>query len=163
MRAAWVSGRTLLVSLIVIHDWHNGGRSVLVRVNGHGRSILGLILPGKYINFDEIEDILRMRCDQTFDELIAYVVGYLRQDPNETHTATLKPTLRFFYLHSEIVELLMLAKRIDIIQDSFRARPQPFKELVVARHGIAEEYVDYAIAIRIGFLTSIWIQWIENG
>ncbi|KPK09657.1 MAG: hypothetical protein AMJ56_10295 [Anaerolineae bacterium SG8_19] len=95
-----------------------------------------------------------MRYDQTFDELIAYVVGYLRQDPNETHTATLKPTLRYFYLHSEIVELLMLAKRIDIIQDSFRARPQTFKELVVARHGNAEEYVDYAIAIRIGFRVS---------
>jgi 6,7-dimethyl-8-ribityllumazine synthase len=57
----------------------------------------------------------------------------------------------------------MLAKRIDIIQDSFRAWLQPFKEQVVTRHGIAEEYVDYAIPIRIGVLTSILIQWIESG
>ena len=116
-----------------------------------------------YRNFDEIEDILRMRCDQTFDELITYVVEYLRQNPNEIHTATLKPMLRYFYLHSDIVELLMLAKRIDIIQDSFQARLQPFKKQVIARHEIAEEYVDYAIAIRIGVLTNILIQWIENG
>ena len=116
-----------------------------------------------YRNFDEIEDILRMRCDQTFDELISYVMGYLQQNPNETEVAILKPTLRYFYLHSEIVELLMQAKRIDIIQDSFRARLQSFKEQVVVHHGIAAEYVDYAIAIRIGVLTNILIQWIENG
>ena len=64
---------------------------------------------------------------------------------------------------AQIVELLMLAKRIDIIQSSFRVRLRPLKEQVVARHGIAEEYVDYAIAIRIGVLMNILIQWIENG
>jgi AcrR family transcriptional regulator len=38
-----------------------------------------------YRNFDEIEDILRMSCDQTIDELITYVMGYPQQNPNETH------------------------------------------------------------------------------
>ena len=112
-----------------------------------------------YRNFDEIEDILRMRCDQTFDELMTYFKEYRQLHTNETEIVLLKPLLRFFYLHSEIIELLLMAKRIDIIQDSFRTG----MVLIADRQGVSAQYVDYSIAIRIGIMTNILIQWIETG
>jgi len=116
-----------------------------------------------YRNFDEIEDILRIRCDETFDELMAYFKAYRQPQTNGTEIVLLKPLLRFFYIQSEIIELLLIAKRIDIIQDSFRVGMQQFKASIVARQRVSEEYVDYSIAIRIGILTNILIHWIESG
>jgi AcrR family transcriptional regulator len=88
-----------------------------------------------YRNIDEIEDILRMGCDQTFDELMAYITACLKPNTIEAQATLLKPLLRYFYLHSDIIELLLMAKRIDIIQDSYRVRMQPFKAQIAARHG----------------------------
>lgn len=116
-----------------------------------------------YRNFDEIEDILRMRCDQTFDELMQTFKAYRQPHKNETEIALLKPLLRFFYLHSEIIELLLIANRIDIIQDSFRFGMEPFKAAIATHHGVSAEYVDYSIAMRTGITTNILIHWIETG
>jgi hypothetical protein len=56
-----------------------------------------------------------------------------------------------------------MAKRIDIIQDSFHTGMEPFKALIADRQGVSAEYLDYSIAIRIGIMTNILIQWIETG
>jgi len=115
-----------------------------------------------YRNFDAIEDVLRMRCDQVFDGLIAYVKSYLQQHPHEVNMMQIKPTLRYFYLHSDIVELLMQAKRIDIIHDAFHRCMEPFKEQIIAHQGVSEAYVDYALAIRVGVTVNVLIHWIET-
>ena len=115
-----------------------------------------------YRNFDSIEDILHMRCDQVFDELIDYTKSYLQKQTSDAPVGMLKPMLRYFYLHSDIIELLMAARCIDIIQDAFRARMESFKAELVARQGIAEEFFDYAMAIRTGVMTNILIQWIKT-
>ncbi len=116
-----------------------------------------------YRNFEEIEDILRMQSDQTFDELINYIQAYGQEVRVETPMVLLKPMLRFFYLHSDIIELLMKAKRMDIMQASIRERLEPIKALIVSRLGVTEELVDYAIAIRTGVMLNILVQWIETG
>lgn len=116
-----------------------------------------------YRNFDAIEDILRMRCDQTFNELESYMKDYLQRHTTETGTRLLKPLLRYFYLNSEIIELLLIAQRIDIIQDSFRVSMEPFRMHIAALADVAEEYAEYAISIRIGIMTSILVHWIESG
>lgn len=115
-----------------------------------------------YRNFDTIEDVLRMRCDQVFDGLMDYIKSYLQQHPRESNAMQLKPTLRYFYLHSDIIELLMLAKRIDIIHDAFLSCMEPFRAQITAHQGVSEEYVDYAIAIRAGVTVNILIHWIET-
>ena len=56
-----------------------------------------------------------------------------------------------------------MAKRIDIIQGSFHTGMEPFKALIADRQDVSAEYVDYSIAIRIGIMTNILIQWIETG
>jgi len=116
-----------------------------------------------YRNFDEIEDILRLRCDQVFDGLIAYLIEYVQQYGNKSGTLLLKPMLRYFYLNSEIIELLMNANRLDIVQASFRKVGEPYKMRASERFDIEKDYVDYALNIRIGVVTSILIHWIETG
>jgi len=116
-----------------------------------------------YRNFDEMEDILWLRCDQTFDAFLAYVKTYMQQQPTESRTALLKPLLRFFYQNSEIIELLIRANRLDIIQGSFWARLQPFREQIAVLHGVAEIYADYSLAIRIGVMTNILVHWTKTG
>ena len=116
-----------------------------------------------YRNFDEIEDILRLRCDQVFDGLIEYLIEYTLKHGNETPVILLKPLLRYFYLHSEIIELLMTANRLDIAQSSFHKAIEPFKTQASTLLGLENEYIDYAATIRLGLATNILVHWIETG
>jgi AcrR family transcriptional regulator len=116
-----------------------------------------------YRNFDEIEDILRMKSDQTFDTFVPYLMEFAQKNRITTPVALIKPMLRFFYLHSDIVELLMLAKRTDILQDSIRARLEPFRTSIASQLGASNELVDYAIAIRTGLMLNILVEWIATG
>ena len=116
-----------------------------------------------YRNFDEIEDILRMRCDQVFDELIAYVVAYRQEDRSEEVGTLLKPMLRYFYLHSDIIDLLLKAKRIDIFQDSFRERSQGLQAIAAEQKQIPEEYMAYGAEIRISIMLAIVTHWVKTG
>ena len=116
-----------------------------------------------YRNFDEIEDILCMRNDQVFEGLVNYVQAYRKENPNVSRINMLKPILRYFYLNSEIIELLILANRIDIFQSSFRRLLEPFKPFIGTLYGVEEDYVKYMIAINTGAITNILTHWIETG
>lgn len=116
-----------------------------------------------YRNFDEIEDVLRMRCDQVVGGLINYLQGYRQKHQDESRTTILKPVLRYFYLHSELIELLMKAKRIHIFEEAFLRRFEPFKSMIGTFYGVEEDYVDYVLAIRTGGVTRILTHWIETG
>jgi AcrR family transcriptional regulator len=116
-----------------------------------------------YRHFDEIEDILRMRNDQVSQGLADYLQAYRRKYAHESGTNVLKPVLRYFYLHSEIVELLLMADRIDIFQESIRRLLEPHKPMLAARYEVEEDYVDYIIALRAGAITNILTRWIETG
>lgn len=116
-----------------------------------------------YRNFDDIEDILRLRCDQTFEDMIHYIIAYIHENGNESRVLLLKPVLRYFYLHSEIIELLIQANRLDIVMMSFHRAVAPYKARALTYLGIAPVYVDYHITIRIGMITNILVQWIETG
>ncbi|NDJ75787.1 MAG: TetR/AcrR family transcriptional regulator [Chloroflexi bacterium] len=116
-----------------------------------------------YRNFDEIVDVLHMRCDQVFEGLVRYIQEYRQTHTHDSGTQLLKPVLRYFYLHSELLELLMKAKRGDIAQESFRRLVAPFKPMFRMVYGVEEAYVDYILAIRIGAITSILTHWIETG
>ena len=116
-----------------------------------------------YRNFDEIEDVLRMRSDQVIEGFLGYLQTYRQQHIDESPTTILKPVLRYFYLHSELVELLMKAKRIYIFEEAMLNRFEPFKSIVGAFYGVEKNYVDYVMAVRIGGVTNILIHWIETG
>lgn len=116
-----------------------------------------------YRHFDHIEDVLRLRCDQVFDGLTAYLLEYRQQHAHESRLLFLKPLLRYFYRQSDIIELLMMANRLDIVAAAFRRIFEPYRAQSAARFGLDAVYVDYGLAIRIGTVTSILIRWIETG
>ncbi len=117
-----------------------------------------------YRNFDAIEDVLRLRCDQVFDGLVAYFLEHRQKHGNEPRSRLLKPLLRYFDQHSDIIELLMMANRLDIVDASFSRVFVPFRAQFAERFDVVEEeYVNYGLAIRINVITSILVHWIETG
>lgn len=116
-----------------------------------------------YRNFDEIEDILRMRCDHVFDELVGYIVAYRQEDRSPEPGMLLKPMLRYFYLHSDIIDLLLRAKRIDILQDAFRERAQGIQAQAAQKMKVSEEYLAYGFEIRINLMIAIVAHWVKTG
>jgi AcrR family transcriptional regulator len=116
-----------------------------------------------YRNFDDIEDVLRMRCDQVFDGLVAYLHDYRGGQRQASGIKLLKPVLRYFAVHSELIELLMLADRVDIVQESFRKVVEPFKRMFISVYNVEAAYVDYIFAMRIGGITNVLTLWIQTG
>jgi AcrR family transcriptional regulator len=116
-----------------------------------------------YRNFDELEDVLWMRCDQVASGLVEYLRAYRQGQQAESRSTILKPVLRYFYLHSELIELLMKARRIHIFEEAMLSRFRPFKAVIGAFYGLEGDYVDYVVALRIGGITNILTHWIETG
>ena len=116
-----------------------------------------------YRNFDEIEDILQMRCDQVFEELIAYFLKYQKENRSHEPGVLLKPLLRYFYLNSDIIDLLLRAKRIDILQDSFRNRSVGVQALAAQQLQLEDEYIAYSAEIRINLMIAIVSHWVKTG
>lgn len=116
-----------------------------------------------YRNFDDIEDVLRMRCDQVADNFVEYLQEYRQNHQDEPRTRILKPILLYFYSHSELVELLIQAKRIHIFEEAIYNHFQPYKPMFGEYFGIEEEYVEYVMAMRIGSITKVLTHWIETG
>lgn len=116
-----------------------------------------------YRNFDEIEDVLRLRCDNTVEGLVKNLVDYIPKDTTQGRAPLLKPLLRYFAVHSQIIELLIKAKRLHIFAEALRSVFEPFKEQSAIRFGLNEEYVEYGFVVRVGAATSLLAHWIQTG
>jgi AcrR family transcriptional regulator len=116
-----------------------------------------------YRHFDEVVDVLRLRSDQVFDGLVDYLQEYRHYQTQGSGVQLLKPVLRYFYLHSELIELLMQAKRVDIAEESFRRIMAPAIGVFRAMYDVEGEIVDYLFAMRIGGIIGILVHWIETG
>ena len=130
--------------------------SDLIKEAGVGRATF-------YRHFDTIEDILRMRSDQTIDDLLTYLIIYRQTHNIKNRWGLLKPFLRYFYLDSTIVELLIQAERVHILQASFYKRIEPIKQVAVGLLDAPPEYIEYGMVIRVGVAISILTQWIKSG
>lgn len=118
-----------------------------------------------YRNFDSLDDVLRMKCDEAFNELYDYLLEYYKTNTNkdkEKMPIFLKPFLRYWYLKSFIVELLIKANKLDILNESFTNMFKLFLPLIDKSHDIIMNHLDYFIAIRTGTAINILIQWIKN-
>jgi hypothetical protein len=106
---------------------------------------------------------LHMRNDQVFDGLMKYISEYRKTNGFDHRSELLKPILRYFYLNSEIIELLIITHRIDIFNQSFRRLIEPFKPILALKNDVGEDYVEYLIAINTGVVTNILTHWIKSG
>jgi len=116
-----------------------------------------------YRSFDVQEDVLRWRCDQMLDELIPYMTRFARSQPGTGGASLLKPILRFFYLDSRIVELLIEAERIDLLQVALRERFEHLGPRAVALFNVPEDYVSYWWSLRAAAAVSVLVQWVKGG
>ena len=74
-----------------------------------------------YRNFDSLDDVLRYECDQKFISLKKYVYEYHKTKSNNSSYHPLElltPFLRFWYLDSTIIELLIKVHRQEILMDN---------------------------------------------
>lgn len=145
-----------LAKLMRQQPFHTITVTDLVKVAQVGRTTF-------YRNFDEIEDILRLRCDQVFDGLLTYLIEYTQKHRQDARTILVRPLLHYFDTHSEIIELLMLAKRLDMIHASFHRILQPFKMQLAKRLAVDETILEYGLVIRTGIATNILLHWIATG
>lgn len=117
-----------------------------------------------YRNFDLIEDVLRWRCDQQFEEFKAYLSVYASSNPIADRLPLIKPMLRFFYLDSTIIELLIASDRTNILQAAFQEwltqMPQVQFDSIV---GVPIEYLSYWPIIRSNAAVGILIHWVKEG
>lgn len=117
-----------------------------------------------YRCFDEIEDILRMRCDQVFDELIAYLKVYRREGGRPDNPGgMLRPMLRYFYLDSAIIDMLLRADRLNILQTTFLERAAFMQPMVAEQLQVSGAYPAYASKIRIAVMCTILAHWVDTG
>jgi len=118
-----------------------------------------------YRNFDSLDDVLRLRCDKTFNELCEYLLEYYKTNSSldkGMNTVFIKPFLRYWYVKSSIIELLIKANRLDIINESFTNMFKLFLPHLDKSHDSIWNHMDYFIAIRSGVAINVLIQWIKN-
>ncbi|MCM3746095.1 hypothetical protein M3223_01865 [Paenibacillus pasadenensis] len=120
-----------------------------------------------YRNFDTLEDILRLHCDETFEQLKKFMIQYYEQnDGDETvmnKTVFIKPFLRFWDTHSIVIQRLIQAKRTDFIHE---ALSRTIESIVMLRAYADDELwgrYDYFIAARSGEALHVLLHWIKNG
>lgn len=116
-----------------------------------------------YRHFAVVEDVLRMRCEEVVQGLTDYLQAYQRNHRGESVTRVLGPVLRYFYLHSEVIELLMTARRIHILEDVLYRHFLQYQSVFHTYFGVAEDYLPYIMLARIGSLTKILTHWIATG
>lgn len=141
-----------LIQLMCEREFANITVTDLVKVAKVGRATF-------YRNFDTIEDILRLRCDQICEGFVEYYREYRQQNKTEPHFPRLKPMLRYFDEHSDMIELLMQANQLQILAIAIRRSFEPFLE----KFEVEETYAGYSLRIRIGFAMSVLVHWIETG
>jgi len=115
-----------------------------------------------YRNFDHKIDILRYKSDLVFQGLLTHLIAYHKLSPVTRSSEFLIPFLEYFDQQSEIVSLLIMSNRQDILADSFSLM---LRDLFPAYKDIAsspDETWDYYVAIRSGITINILIQWIKN-
>lgn len=116
-----------------------------------------------YRNFDTIEDVLWLRCDQVADKLMDHLQEYRQNHPDDPPTKILTPLLVYFHSHSELIELLIKAKHVHIFEEAIYNHFLPFIPMFRDYFGVEEEYVPYIMAMRIGSLTKVLMHWIKTG
>lgn len=125
------------------------------KASGAGRSTF-------YRNFDAVIDILKWKCDTQFSEAIRSYVNTLS---SERHKDLLLYMLSYWMQHSDAIEALLDAGRVDVVYRSFIDSSGVVKEhlleIGISPSNDAQER--YFSAVSAGFFISIMDTWIAGG
>lgn len=113
-----------------------------------------------YRHYDTIEDVLRKRCDDKFDGLAEYFKEFYCGNPKSE--PFIKPFLRYWYVHSGILELIIQANQSHIITDCFERMFIMLKTYINEVPESILHYKNYFIAMRVSFSTAILLEWVKE-
>ena len=115
-----------------------------------------------YRNFETIDDVLKMKCEDKFSEFRKYCIDYYTSHEFEDKTF-LKPFLRYWYHNSEIIELLIKANRESIIKECITKEVQFFiNASSIDKNQVIYSHLNYFIEMRVANCISILTEWIKN-
>jgi AcrR family transcriptional regulator len=146
-----------LCELMVKKDYSLISITELVEQAGVGRATF-------YRLFDSIDDVLMYKCDYQFLELQESIKSYRRSESltgEVKSTKLLIPILRFWYIDSIIIDVIIKANRVDILHQNI----ERFFEVLfdkLDRGSSVKTKKDYFISIRSGILFNILITWVKN-
>lgn len=104
-----------------------------------------------YRNFDCLDDVLALMCDIGFAEAFAEL----------DKSVLRKVVFKYWFRHSDFLEVLVTSRRTDIIFDSFRrsaAELEQFKPLLKD-----PDTYDYFISMLSSSISGILVTWVEHG
>jgi len=146
-----------LCELIKRKEFSDISITELVKCAGVGRATF-------YRLFDSPKDVLQYKCDTKFMQLQDYIKNYrLSEKLTEPvgSTLLLKPMLRFWYLDSVVIEIIIKANRIDVLHNNLETLFEDLYNRTEYMTG-SKKNKDYFIALRIGILSNLLITWIKN-
>ena len=115
-----------------------------------------------YRNFDSIDDVLKMKCDEKFNEFRQYCISYYKEN-DVADKSFLTPFLKYWYENSEIIELLIKANRETIIKDCLTEEVKFFiNSSSINKDTIISAHINYFIAMIVSNSISILTEWINN-
>jgi len=99
--------------------------------------------------------VLYWKCDDSFNEVI---FGFLKQGQKEDENMLIY-VLEYWMKKSEILEVILKIKRIDIIYECF------MNNSLKALNGVLpnDNKVEYLLSVRAGVLVSVLETWIRKG
>lgn len=114
-----------------------------------------------YRNFDDIIDVLYWKCNQQFSEVLN---TYIAQHPyTDKKSGLLLHVFSYWVKNSEVIELLLLIKRIDIIYKCFYENAYIVVDYLKKEVHFLDSHYDYFISVRIGIFIGVIHTWINNG
>lgn len=116
-----------------------------------------------YRNFDNIVDILILKSDETFELLMNALRTYHQEKQVNRGSEFIIPFLEFFDKHTEVVELLLKAKRVDILHDSMNKTLEKMYGNYAKVASDPHNTWRYFVAIRTGITIGILIEWVKSG
>lgn len=114
-----------------------------------------------YRNFDEPLDILKWKCDSLFRDLVdEFSKKYRREQAGQL--AFVQSVFEYWEQRSELLEVLISNKRIDVIQNATAAITTLLKKYDPAGQ-VESSYYQYSINLRISIVVGMMTTWIERG
>ena len=116
-----------------------------------------------YRNFDTIDDVLKMKCDEKFNEFREYCIGYYKEN-DVAVKSFLTPFLKYWYKNSEIIELLIKANRENILKQCLTEEVKFFiNSSSIDKNTTISSHINYFISMIVSNSISILTEWISNG
>lgn len=115
-----------------------------------------------YRNFDHLDDVFRFEIDNKFEELYQYLKIYYQTEPKYFMSFFITPFLKFWYLDSTIIELLIKSEHINILIEAFENLLKRGIDEYDGVDPIIIENLNYFLALRAGIAISVLLKWIEN-